>query len=197
MKNSFKGRETPIPPEIKCWNWGAFFLTFIWAIGNRTWVGLLTLFTWPIMAVVLGFKGNEWAWRNKNWKDVGHFKSVQKKWSIVGFILFFSFMVCFYYVFKVTFRCQIVAGEHLESVDWLPASATDVSFQKRDGFGWIKNYDCLIPEEDFHMLAAREGWDFQGEGNAFFYEKRYPNGGGVTVNYDKDSKRLSVQSNHR
>ena len=90
-----------------------------------------------------------------------------------------------------------ISGEHVDTVDWLPQSATDINYYKRDGFGWIKNYDCFIPEEDFLSLAIKEGWKLQQEGNVFFYEKRHPNGGGISVNYDRDSKRLSVKSNHR
>jgi hypothetical protein len=192
-----------VPSEIKGWNWGAFGLNFIWAIGNRTWVGLLTLV--PIfgivMAVVLGFKGNEWAWKNKRWKSIDHFKSVQKIWSLWGvslFILFIVFIVSSWGLFYYAFRTgDPITGEHLDSVDWLPSSATDISFYKRDGFGWIKNYTCSIPENDFLKLAAKKGWELEIIENKIFYEKRYPNGGGVTVNYNTDTRRLSVQSNHR
>ena len=41
-----------------------------------------------VMSFVLGFKGREWAWRNKEWKGVEHFNSVQKKWSIWALVLF-------------------------------------------------------------------------------------------------------------
>ena len=192
-----------VPSEIKGWNWGAFGLNFIWAIGNRTWVGLLALvpIIGIVMAVALGFKGNEWAWKNKQWKSIDHFKKVQKIWSIWGvslFILFMVFIISFWGLFYYSFRTsEPITGEHLESVDWLPSSATDISFYKRDGFGWIKNYKCSIPENDFLKLAAKKGWELQIGENRIFYEKRHPNGGGVTVNYNTDTRRLSVQSNHR
>ncbi|MFX0198822.1 MAG: hypothetical protein ACFFCW_22095 [Candidatus Hodarchaeota archaeon] len=90
-----------------------------------------------------------------------------------------------------------IIEKHLDSVDWLPSSATDISYYKRNGFGWIKNYKCFIPEDDFLKLAAKEEWKLKEDENVLFYEKRYPNGGGVTVYYDKDSKRLFVHSSHR
>ena len=31
-----------------------------------------------IMVIVLGFKGNEWAWKNNNWTSVERFKRVQR-----------------------------------------------------------------------------------------------------------------------
>ena len=82
-----KGHE--LPKGIKGWSWGAFLLNWIWAAGNRTWIGLLAFL--PLIGIVivfvLGFKGREWAWRNKKWKSVEHFQSVQRKWSIWGLII--------------------------------------------------------------------------------------------------------------
>src|SRR5579883_2805594 len=36
------------------------------------------------MSFVLGAKGSEWAWRNKRWRDVAHFRRVQRNWAIAG-----------------------------------------------------------------------------------------------------------------
>jgi len=79
-----------VPDGIKGWSWGAFFLNWIWAIGNRTWIGLLAFIPYVglIMAIVLGFKGREWAWKNKEWESVEHFNRVQKKWSYWGVGIF-------------------------------------------------------------------------------------------------------------
>ena len=81
--------EEPIPDGIKGWSWGAFLLNWIWAIGNKTWIGLLALIPYVglIMAIVLGFKGREWAWKNKQWDSVEHFNRVQKKWSYWGVMI--------------------------------------------------------------------------------------------------------------
>jgi len=75
-----------IPDGIKGWSWGAFLLNWIWAIGNKTWIGLLALVPYVgfIMAIVLGFKGREWAWKARQWESVEHFNRVQKKWSFWG-----------------------------------------------------------------------------------------------------------------
>lgn len=40
-----------------------------------------------IVAIVLGFKGREWAWQNKEWNSVEHFLSAQKMWAFWGVIL--------------------------------------------------------------------------------------------------------------
>ena len=75
-----------VPEEIKRWNWGAFFGTWLWAIGNRVWVGLWALVPGVslIMTFVLAVKGNEWAWRSRRWDSVEHFRRVQRIWAWAG-----------------------------------------------------------------------------------------------------------------
>ncbi len=88
--NSGQGKGIVIPDGVKGWSWGAFLFNWIWAIGNKTWIGLLALVPYLgfIFAIVLGIKGREWAWQNKQWDSIEHFQRVQKKWSFWGVILF-------------------------------------------------------------------------------------------------------------
>lgn len=83
------GKDSVVPDEIKGWSWGAFLMNWIWGIGNSTFRALLVFvpFVGLVMIFVLGAKGNEWAWRNRTWRDVEHFKSTQKKWRNAGIIL--------------------------------------------------------------------------------------------------------------
>jgi len=83
------GKMYPVPEEVKGWSWGAFFLNWIWAIGNQTWIGLLALVPYLgfIVAIILGVKGREWAWQNKRWDSVEHFNRVQRQWSTWGVCL--------------------------------------------------------------------------------------------------------------
>ena len=85
------GKDSVVPPEIKGWNWGAFFLNWIWGIGNSTYIAFLMFVPLVniVMFFVLGAKGNEWAWRNRTWRDVEHFKQTQRKWRNAGLILLF------------------------------------------------------------------------------------------------------------
>lgn len=76
-----------VPSEVLGWNWGAFWLSFIWGIGNGVWIGLLSLII-PFWPFVLGIKGSEWAWKTGRFKSIEEFKSVQKKWARVGFAIF-------------------------------------------------------------------------------------------------------------
>jgi hypothetical protein len=78
-----------IPPELDRWNWGAFFLNWIWGIGNSTFIALLALvpFVNIVMIFVLGARGSRWAWRNRLWRDTEHFRRAQRKWAIAGLIV--------------------------------------------------------------------------------------------------------------
>lgn len=88
--SSGMGKDAVVPAEIKGWNWGAFFLSWIWGLGNRTYIGLLALIPLVniIMSIVLGARGSEWAWRNDRWESIEHFKRVQKSWAQWGVGLF-------------------------------------------------------------------------------------------------------------
>jgi hypothetical protein len=81
--SSGMGIAAVAPEEIKRWSWGAFGLNWIWGLGNGTWIALLALVPYAglIVAVVLGVKGNEWAWRNKRWESLAHFQRVQRTWG--------------------------------------------------------------------------------------------------------------------
>ncbi|MEI5677799.1 MULTISPECIES: cytochrome c oxidase assembly factor Coa1 family protein [unclassified Mesorhizobium] len=78
-----------IPAELDRWNWGAFFLNWIWGIGNSTFIALLALIPGVniVMIIVLGLRGSRWAWRNRYWRDAEHFRSTQRKWAIAGLII--------------------------------------------------------------------------------------------------------------
>ena len=84
-----EGIKKPFPEAAKGLNWGAFLLSWIWGIGNSTWISLLALIPYVniVMMFVLLFKGNEWAWQNKEWKSIEHFHAVQRKWAIAGLIV--------------------------------------------------------------------------------------------------------------
>jgi hypothetical protein len=74
---------------------GGVFLSWIWGIGNNVWIALLALipFVGFIMAIVLGIKGNEWAWRAKKWDNIEHFKRTQRTWSQWGIGIFLVYII--------------------------------------------------------------------------------------------------------
>lgn len=85
---SGQGSLAVITQEIRGWNWGAFLLTFIWGVSHGVWISLIGFipFLNIIMYFVLGVKGNEWAWRNRRWDSVQHFKRTQRKWAWWGLV---------------------------------------------------------------------------------------------------------------
>jgi hypothetical protein len=100
-------RDIGFPKEF---NWGAFFLTWIWAIGNKTFNKLTLLllilcavpYVGPLSAIGLmlysGLTGNERAWKSKDWHDPEHFKKVQRRWAFVGVA---QFVVALLFVISV------------------------------------------------------------------------------------------------
>jgi len=87
------GANTPVPQEVKGWSWGGFLLTWIWGIGNNVWITLIALLGLVpyvggvinlTMMIILGVRGNEWAWQHKKWDSIEQFKTTQKKWMLWG-----------------------------------------------------------------------------------------------------------------
>ena len=94
-ENNSGGGSSIVPPVgVKGWSWGAFLLNWIWALGNKTWIGVLAIIPYIgfIVAIYLGVKGRELAWRNKRWDSFEHFDAVQKKWSWWAVVLVFGVM---------------------------------------------------------------------------------------------------------
>ncbi|BAY17569.1 serine/threonine protein kinase [Nostoc sp. HK-01] len=79
----------PVPEEILGWNWGAFLLPWFWLWTNQVWCGLFCFVPqigW-FMAIAMGAKGNEWAWKSRQWRSIEHFKEHQRGWAIAGVLI--------------------------------------------------------------------------------------------------------------
>lgn len=85
----------PVPDEIKGWNWGAFLFPQFWPLTNRTWIGLLSWapYIGPFMGPVLGYKGNEWAWKSRQWRSIQQFKDHQRGWTVAGLLFGFPLSI--------------------------------------------------------------------------------------------------------
>jgi hypothetical protein len=86
----FRHQEiTPIPAPVG-WNWGAFFLTWVWGIGNGVWISLLSLIPLVnlVMPFILGKQGNTLAWEVGDWESLEEFQRIQRRWAWAGFISF-------------------------------------------------------------------------------------------------------------
>lgn len=91
--------------HVRGFNWGAFWLTWIWALGNRsfnvtTGVLLAGAVFLPVIGILCGVAlmlysgstGNERAWANNRWESVDHFKNTQRRWSRIATFLVFAFI---------------------------------------------------------------------------------------------------------
>lgn len=100
-----------INTEIEHFNWAAFFLGWVWAIFNGAFKDILPILVIQILFAVIGQfflgiifsilffllqiyvgkKGNEWAYYGtKKWKNLEHFRKVQRNWvlwAIIGGII--------------------------------------------------------------------------------------------------------------
>lgn len=89
------GSAAAVPVEIDRWNWGAFLLSWIWGIGNRTYLAFLALvpLLGLVMLFVLGARGSAWAWRNRRWESIEAFRRAQRKWALWG-VAVMALMIC-------------------------------------------------------------------------------------------------------
>ncbi|MCX6004289.1 MAG: B-box zinc finger protein [Chloroflexi bacterium] len=119
FNTSGTGSLANVPSEIKGWNWGGFLLTWIWGIGNNVWISLLALLSilpyvgWIAgltMRIILGIKGNEWAWRSKKWDSIDHFKQVQRRWMWWGVIGLAAYVILIIAVIVLLFSLFMIAS---------------------------------------------------------------------------------------
>ena len=127
------GEKTTIPPEIHGWNWGAFFLSWIWGIGNNVWIALIMFIPIPflafIMAIVLGVKGNQWAWQKKRWESIEHFQNTQQTWAYWGaglFVLWIIFIGVFYFLGFVSLWDTIQSSPSIPTIPSIPQLPFDI-----------------------------------------------------------------------
>lgn len=104
--------KSELPTEYRKFNWGAFLLSWIWGIGNKTYIAFFIFATsllniipfvgWVgsfAFAIYLGIKGNELAWKNNTWESIEQFNNVQQKWAmwggiIIGSMIMLSLVLC-------------------------------------------------------------------------------------------------------
>jgi hypothetical protein len=116
----------PMPDELKHWNWGAFFLNWIWGIAHNVWIALLILplgFFGPlylVMAIYLGIKGNELAWQHRHFQDVNQFKAVQKQWMYWGIGLFALQMIALFFAFSAIIA--FIVGASVNHTNFAPSN---------------------------------------------------------------------------
>lgn len=94
--NSFnQPLSSEFPAELKGFNFGAFFWSWIWGIAHNVYWPLVVLILGLIpfgqiiaigIGIYLGINGNELAWNNRKWESAEQFKETQNAWSRAGWI---------------------------------------------------------------------------------------------------------------
>jgi len=103
-KSSNSNSKEELEKELKKWNWGAFGLYTIWGFANGMWwlilIGIIFSWLFPVVNIIMGIKGSQWAWEYKEWRDLEHFKQVQDSWkpwgiaiAILNALLFFFILI--------------------------------------------------------------------------------------------------------
>ena len=123
------------------------------------------------------------------------------------------------------FGDHIEIGIHRPSVDWLPHTASDISFYRNTNMANFLAYEFHISKPDFETLAHERSWPVKPpEGrvsvarytqclpdghpqliepleaetyDGLFFELRHQNGGGITVLYDETSSMAYVFKSNR
>lgn len=135
------GAHAQVPAEIDRWNWGAFLLNWIWGAANGVYIAFLMFVPLVniVMMFVLGAKGSEWAWRKERWRDVAHFRRVQRLWAIWGLVAWGAVIV-FYGGFILVFALMFPKLEpYVMAVGQLtqsPAAIRELGTPITPGFPW-------------------------------------------------------------
>ena len=102
IDEKFLDENGKLIPQVDRFNWGAFLLSWIWGIGNKTYITLIVLAMYfiPFLNIInfplciwFGVKGNEWALKNKHWESVEHFDRVQRLWAKWAAIVYGAMLV--------------------------------------------------------------------------------------------------------
>ena len=103
-----EGEQTP--EEIQRWNWSAFILGPIWGLVHGIWWSALGFLPFlPLsptfrsigfvvlvgVMLILGLKGNEMAWRARQWDSAEKFLAVQQRWATWSIVFAIGALIAF------------------------------------------------------------------------------------------------------
>ncbi len=165
---SGRGKEAILPDSLRGWNWGAFLLNVVWGIGNSTYIALLMFipFVNIVMLFVLGAKGNRWAWANRPWRDVEHFRRVQRNWTIVGVILVSIFVLSFsglFFGLISSFKSSVAYTAAIERVRSDPRAIKVLGQPIEVGFLVTGTIKTSGPNGEAALAFSVEGSKAEGE----------------------------------
>ena len=142
--------------ELKKFNWGAFWGTWIWGLFNKTPITLLMiplLFTPAFLcfAIICGIKGNEWAFKNTKALDSEKFHKKQKNqaifWnSFAGFVIFVLPILLFFFTIAYTVKSAVENPDSLKKMgSALEEFVEDLVVEN------FTDYELNLDENKFYM----------------------------------------------
>lgn len=104
INNSGRGNQPIIKLVSDKFNWGAFFLSWVWGLNygkNVTLLMIPAFFIPPVgllLSIWFGIKGNTWAWQHTRYKGIQEFHKIQKRWAFAGTSVFILSITAIAYV---------------------------------------------------------------------------------------------------
>ncbi len=160
-----KGKITGKYPHDyrKEFNWGAFFGTWIWGLFNKSyktlWMLILWLTPWGFWySVVCGFKGNEWAAKNRDWQSLEEFKRSQEVQTIVFVVLTVIIIPILYFLIVAAIIGAIVftaIDEAKTSPNKTPATIEKLeNAVHKLSSSYFESYEITPDENKFYILPS-------------------------------------------
>ena len=98
---------------------------------------------------------------------------------------------------------------NLESVEWLPKTASNINTYTRGGFGWLKIYNCKMSENHLSDYAKEQKWILEEKEKVYYTQHKLKpdlfliekalqyQHGTLFVTYDLKNEILYVTESHR
>lgn len=178
--NSGMGKDSPVLDIVaKRFNWGAFFLSWIWGLGNRSYITLIIfpiaiLGMIPILGIILqlgcmiwfGINGNKWAWQNKKWASVEAFHKVQKKWAIAACVIEATFLILVTVIIATMTFPTLLSNSHSLSAETMVKKDISSAMQATMMFEPLEK-KCKLTSEGLASCFAEEINVLSQTGNEF------------------------------
>lgn len=124
---SIKGKITSqdYDADMAKFNWGAFWGTWIWGINNKvsqTYWAIPAFFmgAFPFAAIIFGIKGNEWAYKNRDWDSMEEFHDSQSNqamiWTIAAPAVWVVMSIVISFIIAITIGMYTATQEGSEQL---------------------------------------------------------------------------------
>ena len=110
------------------WNWGGFLVPYLWLIGHGqvSWgmvllvsslvpfLSFLHLFAYPLIALTLGFRGYEMAWRHQPYHSLDQMRESERTWGVWGLLSVVAFVAVMVLSF---FYLRVMMGDAMKLLE--------------------------------------------------------------------------------